>query len=75
MLGIEETRRGKAEWETDLDTGVRPWVDRFDAGLVDITGDHGLLAQFNGRHVDTLVDWIDAQTSKFRAAIVDRRRA
>jgi len=48
---------------------LRTWVDRFDTGLVDITGDHGLLAQINGRHVD----WIDAQTSEFHAGIVDPR--
>ncbi|KHJ73362.1 transposase, partial [Rhodococcus sp. Chr-9] len=49
VLGIDETRRGKAKWETDPDTGVRSWVDRWDTGLVDLTGDQGLLAQVNGR--------------------------
>src|SRR6195952_4199629 len=69
VLGIDETRRGKAKWETDPDTGKRTWVDRFDTGLVDITGDQGLLAQVNGRDVTTVVDWIDAQSEQFRAAI------
>ena len=50
VLGIDETRRGKAKWETDPDTGRRIWVDRWDTGLVDITGDQGLLAQVNGRN-------------------------
>ena len=49
VLGIDETRRGKAKWETDPDTGRRAWVDRWDTGLVDITGNQGLLAQVNGR--------------------------
>lgn len=49
VLGIDETRRGKAKWETDPDTGVRSWVDRFDTGLVDTTGRQGLLAQVIGR--------------------------
>ena len=69
VLGIDETRRGKAKWETDPDTGVRTWVDRFDTGLVDITGDQGLLAQVNGRDAATVVDWIGAQSAEFRAAI------
>jgi len=47
VLGIDETRRGKAKWETDPVTGERTWVDRFDTGLVDISGDQGLLAQVN----------------------------
>ena len=37
VLGIDETRRGKAKYETRPDTGKRVWVDRFDTGLVDIT--------------------------------------
>jgi len=57
VLGIDETRRGKA------------WVDRFDTGMVDISGDQGLLAQVNGRDVSTVVDWIQAQTPEFRAGI------
>jgi len=33
VLGIDETRRGKAKWEVDPDTGKRRWVDRFVTGL------------------------------------------
>jgi len=69
VLGIDETRRGKAKWETDPATGIRTWVDRFDTGMVDISGDQGLLAQVNGRDVSTVVDWIQAQTPEFRAGI------
>lgn len=47
------------------------WVDRFDTGMVAISGDQGLLAQVNGRHVTTVVDWINAQTPAFRAGITD----
>ena len=36
-LGIDETRRGKAKYETCPNTGKRIWIDRFDTGLVDIT--------------------------------------
>ncbi len=69
VLGIDETRRGKAKSETGPATGVRTWVDRFDTGIVDITGDQGLLAQINGREVNTVVAWIELQTPEFRAGI------
>lgn len=45
VLGIDETRRGKAKWEHDPALGRRVWVDRWDTGLVDVTGDQGLLTQ------------------------------
>ena len=69
VLGIDETRRGKAKWETDPATGIRTWVDRFDTGMVDIAGEQGLLAQVNGREVATVVAWINSQTPEFRAGI------
>ena len=50
VLGIDETRRGKAKWEHDPVAGRRVSVDRWDTGLVDITGEQGLLGQVNGRN-------------------------
>jgi len=49
VLGIDETRRGKAKYETCPDTGKRVWGHRFDTGLVDITGAGGLLVRVKGR--------------------------
>jgi transposase len=69
VLGIDETRRGKAKWETDPDTGRRVWVDRWDTGLVDITGDQGLLAQVNGRSSGTVIDWLATQHPTWTAQI------
>ncbi len=69
VLGIDETRRGKAKWEHDPDTGRRRWVDRWDTGLVDITGDQGLLAQVNGRSSGAVIDWIDEREPGWRAQI------
>jgi len=69
VLGIDETRRGKAKWETDAATGRRNWVDRWDTGLVDITGDQGLLAQLNGRNSQTVIDWLDEREPSWRAQI------
>lgn len=69
VLGIDETRRGKAKWETDPVTGVRRWVDRWDTGLVDIAGDQGLLAQVNGRSAAAVLDWLDARDEQWRQQI------
>ena len=69
VLGIDETRRGKAKWETDDATGQRIWVDRWDTGLVDIIGDQGLLAQVNGRNSAAVIDWLATQEPTWRAQI------
>ena len=38
VLGIDETRRGTGKYEIEASTGVKLWVGRFDAGLVDLDG-------------------------------------
>ncbi len=69
VLGLDETRRGKGHYETDPDTGARKWVDRFDTGLVDISGPGGLFAQVNGRTSQVVIDWLEQQDPVWRAAI------
>jgi hypothetical protein len=69
VLGIDETRRGKAKWETCPQTGVRQWVDRWDTGLVDITGTGGLLVQVNGRASQPVTDWLDAREQAWKDGI------
>ena len=69
VLGIDETRRGKAKWEHDPETGRRVWVDRWDTGLVDITGVQGLLVQVNGRNSAVVIDWLAAQDPTWSAQI------
>lgn len=69
VLGIDETRRGKAKWEICPDTGKRTWVDRWDTGLVDIAGSQGLLAQVNGRTSAVVTDWLDARDAAWKAQI------
>ena len=66
VLGIDETRRGKAKYETCPDTGKRVWVDRFDTGLVDITGTGGLLVQVNGRSAKPVTDWLGERSPAWR---------
>lgn len=68
VLGIDETRR-KAKWEHDRTTGARVWVDRWDTGLVDITGNQGLLAQVNGRNSAAVIDWLAARDDAWRSQI------
>ena len=69
MLGIDETRRGKAKWETCGETGVRTWVDRWDTGLVDISGPGGLLVQVNGRSASPVMEWLDKRPKQWKANI------
>lgn len=69
VLGIDETRRGKAKWETCPVTGTRAWVDRFDTGMVDITGNQGLLAQVNGRASKSVTEWLNEREDTWKASI------
>ncbi|SON63819.1 hypothetical protein MSIMFI_05350 [Mycobacterium simulans] len=69
VLGIDETRRGKAKNETCQSTGKRVWIDRFDTGLVDITGAGGLLVQVNGRSAAPVIDWLGERDQGWRESI------
>lgn len=69
VLGIDETRRGKAKYEVCPDTGKPVWVDRFDTGLVDISGDAGLLVQVNGRAAKPVTEWLAARDPMWRDSI------
>lgn len=69
VLGIDETRRGKAKYEIYPETGKRVWIDRFDTGLIDITGAGGLLVQVNGRSAKPVSDWLAERDSAWRESI------
>lgn len=69
VLGMDETRRGKAKYETCPDTGKRVWIDRFDTGLVDIASTGGLLVQVNGHSGKPVCDWLGERDPAWRAAI------
>lgn len=69
VLGVDETRRGKGKGETDPGSGERPWVDRFDTGLVDITGRQGSLTPVKGRDAQTVIDWLDERGQTFQAVV------
>jgi transposase len=44
-------------------------VDRWDTGLVDITGVGGLLVQVNGRSAQPVIDWLAARDEQWKAGI------
>jgi transposase len=69
VLGIDETRRGKGKYETDPVTGAKTWVDRFDTGLVDLSGTGGLFAQVNGRNSAAVIAWLAEQDPQWKAGI------
>ncbi|SQD95828.1 hypothetical protein FMEAI12_3350003 [Parafrankia sp. Ea1.12] len=58
VLGIDETRRGRARWEKDPQTGK--WsaaADRWHTGFVDAAGCGGLLGQIEGRATGDVLAW------------------
>ena len=69
VLGIDETRRGKAKYQTCPETGKLIWVDRFDTGLVDVTGTAGLLVQVNGQSAKPVSQWLRARDQVWLAGI------
>jgi transposase len=44
-------------------------VDPYDTGFVDLAGEQGLLGQVEGRTSAAVIDWLQARTPEFRAAI------
>jgi hypothetical protein len=42
-------------------------VDRWDTGLVDITGAGGLLVQVNGRSAQPVIDWLAARDEQWKS--------
>ncbi|MFJ2477781.1 ISL3 family transposase [Streptomyces sp. NPDC087659] len=70
VLGIDETRRGRARWEQDPATGK--WIltrDRWHTGFVDALGTGGLLGQVEGRTVADVLAWLAATPLTWRKSI------
>ncbi|MEV0221014.1 transposase [Streptomyces sp. NPDC050704] len=58
VLGIDETRRVKARWEKDPETGKwSPAADRGHTGYIDAAGHGGLLGQIEGRATGDVPAW------------------
>jgi transposase len=58
VLGIDETRRGRARWRFGETVGAWRRVDPYDTGFVDLHGAQGLLGLVEGRTTATVVDWL-----------------
>jgi transposase len=69
VLGIDETRRGRARWRLDVVVGRWRRVDPYDTGFVDLHGSQGLLGLVEGRTTATVVDWLSERSCEFREAI------
>jgi transposase len=70
VLGIDETRRGKAEWRFDAQTGT--WVlvaDPWHVGFVDAAGRAGLFGQVEGRTAEAVEAWLAGQDASWRSGI------
>jgi transposase len=50
-------------------TERRVWIDRWNTGLVDITGDQGLLGQINGRNSAVVTAWLAQRDPHWRAQV------
>ena len=46
-------------------------MDRFDTGLVDLSGNGGLFAQVNGRTSKVLIEWLQAQDPDWLLAVAE----
>jgi transposase len=70
VLGIDETRRGRPDWEQDPDTGKWHLVrDRWHTGFVDALGTGGLLGQIEGRTVADVLVWLSSTPLEWRKNI------
>lgn len=70
VLGIDETRRGRAKFAYDPQAGK--WVtirDKWHVGFVDLYGGAGLLGQAEGRYAETVADWINSHDENWKAAV------
>lgn len=73
VLGMDETRFGRPRWLPDRvhDDGRVRWrrTDPWETGFVDITGEHSLLGQVDGRTSAAVQAWLAARTPEFRDAV------
>jgi Transposase len=72
-LGIDETRRGKANFRlVPGPDGGEVWevvTDRWHVGFCDLTGGAGLLGQVEGRTSASVSAWINAQGEEWRRGL------
>ena len=69
-LGIDEHRRGRPRWRADEETGEYVLLaDRWHTCFFDLSGDHGLLGQVQGRTADDTAYWLAQASPAWRDAV------
>lgn len=70
VLGIDETRRGRARFAPDPETGtLEQLADRWHTEFIDLHGGQGLLGQVEGRAATDAGAWLAAQTPAWRNSV------
>ena len=69
VLGIDETRRGRAKWVQDELTGRWRLTERFETNFVDLASPQGLLGQTSGRTKASVVAWLDERGQGWKDAV------
>ncbi|MEW2051943.1 transposase [Streptomyces sp. NPDC005476] len=70
VLGIDETRRGRAQWRQNPQTGRwEPVADRWHTGFVDAPGIQGLLGQVEGRAPSDVLAWLSTTELTWRRQV------
>lgn len=68
MLGIDETRFGRPRWRRGEDGRWR-LVEAWETGFVDLSGQHALLGQFDGRTSAAVCGWLGQRSQAWRDAV------
>jgi transposase len=69
-LGVDEHRRGRPRWDKDPASGTYRLVkDRWHTCFVDLSGDHGLIGQVEGRTSDDAAYWLAQAPPAWRDAV------
>jgi len=69
VLGIDETRRGRAKWVQDPASGRWRLTERFETNFVDLHGPEGLLGRASGRTKSRVTAWLDARGQAWKDAV------
>jgi transposase len=69
VLGIDETRRGRAKWVQDEVTKKWRLTERFETNFCDLAGPQSLLGQASGRTKASVTAWLDARGQAWKDAV------
>lgn len=69
VLGIDETRFGRARWVRDDESATWSRTDPWQTGFVDLAGAGGLLGQVAGRTGACVTGWLDDRDQAWRDTV------